>query len=550
MFRRLRAPSRSMALAALAATAFIALSAIPASAANFPARDSLYHSYTEMVADIHAVETAHPDIVHVFSIGKSYQGRDIWAAKISDNVGDRRDRARDPVRRAPPCPRAPDRRAGPLPVPPARERLRHRRPDQEHRRHPRGLDHLRRQPRRLRVRPDLHERQPRPVLRVAEEPPAERRFARRSGPTSTGTTTTTGGAAAARPARSRRSPYRGPKAFSAPETQAVADFVLSRGRRRDPADQGPHHVPHERQADPLAVRSHEDRHPARHVRRRPPRLRRDRQGDGRAERLQGRAVERPLHHRRRPDRLDVRPAADLLVHDRALSARDVDGLGRPLPARREDRAGDRAQPERADLLPEHGGCPYVRDRQTIQNCGPFFDDTEISRGWVVNPDGNDTARSTSRFVREQPVADERLRPPDAAGRHPVGPLRVRAPGRAARLEREHATTSTARRRSGASRSPSRRRRARCRSRTSSAHGPSSAADFFRVYVEDEGGTKHLVWQVVGTASTVGGVVASRPGSASPTTAGQKIRLMFRANDGGHDSLVEALVDDIRVERPS
>ena len=39
-----------------------------------------------MVADIHAVETAHPDIVHVFSIGKSYQGRDIWAAKISDNV--------------------------------------------------------------------------------------------------------------------------------------------------------------------------------------------------------------------------------------------------------------------------------------------------------------------------------------------------------------------------------------------------------------------------------------------------------------------------------
>ena len=39
-----------------------------------------------MVADIQAVEAAHPDIVHVFSIGKSYQGRDIWAAKISDNV--------------------------------------------------------------------------------------------------------------------------------------------------------------------------------------------------------------------------------------------------------------------------------------------------------------------------------------------------------------------------------------------------------------------------------------------------------------------------------
>ena len=124
MFRRLRAPSRSMPLAALAAAAFIGLTAAPAAAANFPAKDSLYHSYTEMVADIHAVEAAHPDIVHVFSIGKSYQGRDIWAAKISDNVGDRRGRARGPVRRAPPRPRAPDRRAGAVPAPPARRRLR------------------------------------------------------------------------------------------------------------------------------------------------------------------------------------------------------------------------------------------------------------------------------------------------------------------------------------------------------------------------------------------------------------------------------------------
>ena len=39
-----------------------------------------------MVAEIHAVAAAHPVIVQVFSIGKSYQGRDIWAAKISDNV--------------------------------------------------------------------------------------------------------------------------------------------------------------------------------------------------------------------------------------------------------------------------------------------------------------------------------------------------------------------------------------------------------------------------------------------------------------------------------
>jgi carboxypeptidase T len=74
-----------MAIAALAAATFIALTASPA-AAGFPTKDALYHDYAEMVADINAVEAAHPDIVHVFSIGKSYQGRDIWAAKISDNV--------------------------------------------------------------------------------------------------------------------------------------------------------------------------------------------------------------------------------------------------------------------------------------------------------------------------------------------------------------------------------------------------------------------------------------------------------------------------------
>ena len=76
-----------MSLGGLLAVAFIALTAIPVAAADFPAKDSRFHSYAEMMADIHAVEDAHPDIVQVFSIGKSYQGRNLWTAKISDNVG-------------------------------------------------------------------------------------------------------------------------------------------------------------------------------------------------------------------------------------------------------------------------------------------------------------------------------------------------------------------------------------------------------------------------------------------------------------------------------
>ena len=56
-------------------------------AAEFPAGYGAYHTYAEVGADVAAVEAAHPGIVERFSIGKSYLGRQLWAAKISDNVG-------------------------------------------------------------------------------------------------------------------------------------------------------------------------------------------------------------------------------------------------------------------------------------------------------------------------------------------------------------------------------------------------------------------------------------------------------------------------------
>jgi carboxypeptidase T len=52
----------------------------------FPSADSGYHDYGEMVTDIQAVAAGHANIVSLFSIGTSYEGRQIWAAKISDNV--------------------------------------------------------------------------------------------------------------------------------------------------------------------------------------------------------------------------------------------------------------------------------------------------------------------------------------------------------------------------------------------------------------------------------------------------------------------------------
>lgn len=53
---------------------------------DFPSYDSNYHNYSEMVAVINKAASDHPNIVKKFSIGKSYQNRDLWAVKISDNV--------------------------------------------------------------------------------------------------------------------------------------------------------------------------------------------------------------------------------------------------------------------------------------------------------------------------------------------------------------------------------------------------------------------------------------------------------------------------------
>jgi carboxypeptidase T len=59
---------------------------VPPPGPTYPGYDSRYHDYGEVLTYIRSTEIAYPSLVKVFSIGKSYQGRDIWAAKVSDNV--------------------------------------------------------------------------------------------------------------------------------------------------------------------------------------------------------------------------------------------------------------------------------------------------------------------------------------------------------------------------------------------------------------------------------------------------------------------------------
>ncbi|MEY2426386.1 MAG: carboxypeptidase [Actinomycetota bacterium] len=52
----------------------------------FPGADAGYHEYAEMAAQVQAVANANPGLVQRFSIGRSYEGRELWAVKVSDNV--------------------------------------------------------------------------------------------------------------------------------------------------------------------------------------------------------------------------------------------------------------------------------------------------------------------------------------------------------------------------------------------------------------------------------------------------------------------------------
>ncbi|HKE52989.1 MAG TPA: M14 family zinc carboxypeptidase, partial [Actinomycetes bacterium] len=52
----------------------------------FPPADSNYHDFPELTAKVNEVVAQHPTIARKISVGSSYQGRDLMAVKISDNV--------------------------------------------------------------------------------------------------------------------------------------------------------------------------------------------------------------------------------------------------------------------------------------------------------------------------------------------------------------------------------------------------------------------------------------------------------------------------------
>lgn len=75
------------ALARLKARGLAVTSAQPLTrrfgALDFPRQDADFHNYAEAVAALKAVAASAPELASVFSIGKSFEGRDLWALRLN-----------------------------------------------------------------------------------------------------------------------------------------------------------------------------------------------------------------------------------------------------------------------------------------------------------------------------------------------------------------------------------------------------------------------------------------------------------------------------------
>ncbi len=523
---------------ATAAPAASPLAAAPALAATeFPPGWEGYHTYPEMVADIQAVQAAHPDIVHLFSIGQSYQGRQLWAAKVSDNV-------------------AVDENEPEV----LYDGLHH---SDEHM----GLEmtlHI------LHWLADGYGKDARITSIVnsreiwivfAVNPDGAQfdisggrfHFWRKNRQPNAGTTAIGtdlnrnygykwGGGG-----RTSKNPlaitYRGPAAFSAPETRAFRDFLASR-------------VVGGVQQIRVAITFHEYGRlvmwPYGYTKTNVP-------GDMTTQ--DHLALARIGRHMAATNGYRPEQASDLYItsgtsRDYEYGKYRIFSYTFELSIKDYPRTGmiakETARNKEAVLwLAERAACPLAVLGTAVRNarCGAFDDDLEVSRGWTVNPDGTDTAPATARWARGNPAgttaAGVTMQPTTTPSGRAALVTGLAAGSRAAANDLDGRTTV----RSIPISLPSGLGQTLSFRYMWAHRANSTSADYLRAIVETADGTQTVVWHRTGAPT----LHAGRWRTATVNMdawAGQTIQIRFVAMDGGGASLVEAGVDDIRVTRPT
>jgi carboxypeptidase T len=522
---------------ALVATTGAAAAPPAVAAADFPAKDSGYHSYAEMVAVLQDTQAAHPDIVQMFSIGKSYQGREMWAVKVSDNV------------------------ATDEPEPEVLfDSLHHAR---EHLSLEQNLALLRwltddygTDPRIttivntreiwivFAVNPDGAEFDltgaPYRGWRKNRQPNA--------GSTHRGTDLNRnygykwaccGGSSSSKASAT----YHGKSAFSAPETQAMRDFMLSRriGGVQQIKTAITFHTAGEQVLWPYGY------------------TKKDVPGDMTVDdqaalAAMGRKMARMNgYHPMQSSGLYITDGDEIdwaygtqriwmYTFELYPSHAKVGGLARFYPPDEIiKRETDRNRSAILYLI-EQASCRYSILGKAKSHCGPLFDDFETAQGWAVDPLHTDTATGGT-WQRGNPAATKRQ-----AGTVPSGTRALvtgKLAGSVARAYDLDGGVTSVRSRLITLPSPT----GVLSFKYYFAHSAnSSSADYFRAYVEREDGTRTLIKQEKGAPNTDLPRWTTVHVSMAPW-AGENVRIVFEAADKGKASTVEAAVDDVRISRP-
>jgi hypothetical protein len=512
--------------------------AAPVAAADFPAKDAGYHTYAEMVAALDKAVDDHPAIIDKFSIGKSYQGREIWAAKISDHV--EVDENEPEV---------------------LFDGLHHAR---EHLTVEQSLAVMSwlvgGYGKDARITQIVNQREIFIIFMVNPDggeydltgsPYRAWRKNRQpnAGSTRIGTDLNRNygyhwGCCGGSSGSTGSDTYRGPRAFSAPESNAVRKFIDSRvvGGRQQIKAAITFHTAGEQILWPYGYTRTD--------------IPKDMTKDDHAALVAiGRAMARtngytPMQssslYITDGDEIDYAYGVHrifMYTFEMYPSHSKVSSIARFYPA--DEVIGRETSRNKAAVLYllERAGCRYSVLGLTRTHCGPLFDDFEVATGWKVDRFGTDTA-TAGTWQRTDPSSTSKQLGTTTSGSKDIV-TGAAAGSSVGSYDLDGGITTYS--------SPLVQLPdgdvGDLTFRYYFAHGTTATSeDWFRAYVQREDGTRTLVKAEYGAANDDAPAWAAARISLDPW-AGQKIRIVFGAADKGAPSLVEAGVDDVRITRP-
>ena len=499
----------------------------PAAAAGEPAGYEHFHTYAEVKAGIDAAVAGHPDIARSLSIGESYQGRQIWAVKISDNVAVDEDEPEVFINAQIH----------------ARERISNEMAmylidllTSGYGDNQRLTDIV--DSREIWIVPTVNpdgaeydmsdgifrkwrkNRQPIPGS-DAIGVDLNRQF---------GFTWACCGGSSNKPSSDY---YRGPSAWIAPEARAYRDFVESRvvkGRQQIRAILSLHAAGRQvlwpyayTRTDVPRTMTRDDHRAFVALARQMAELNGYRAEQGSDLYIVDGDQDDWAYHDQRIFALTIEMAAGSRIRQYPSASEVAADLERNRPA--------------VLLLLEQADCPYRLAGLGATRCGPLNDDFEISRGWTFSPDdgtGWERARprysATSAGVKQRGVA--------ASGQAALVTGAARGAGAAANDVDGVTTTDSPTVELGTGAWT-------VSFRYTFAHNSSAtSADYLRLSVVD-GATTTALWTLNGSPTERNARWRTSTADLS-AWAGKTIRLQFEAVDGGSDNIVEAVVDNVRV----